>query len=1229
MKILSLHLKNLNSLKGEWCIDFTQAPFADNGLFAITGPTGAGKTTLLDAICLALYHQTPRLGPITQSSNEIMTRGTAESVAEVEFEVKGKTYRAFWSMRRARGNVDGNFQPADVELADVQSGKILAHQISPKIKEVEKITGLDFARFTRSMMLAQGGFAAFLNASDSERAELLEELTGTEIYGDISIKVHEHHSAAKQQLAELKAKAETVQLLGELEKQELLFLQNAFQQKRLWLDWRIGQNQQHAKWWEQLQVAQQGQQNGEQRLAAAKRAMEEASASLERLARSEPAGKLLPTWRLLEDLRTRTADLLRSLQTIQQSQSQLHKQLDESNGSLSRCRSELAAEKAKGAEQERLITQKVLPLDSKIQVKQERYQEACEDLKQNGEQVAQLDSQYQALLAQEHELQKELTQNQHYLAKHSQDAQLAGLVDAWGVRLTQIERQNHEQQKLAEELSLMQIALEAEATGQAELSAKLEVANNRYEEEKEKLSHSEAHWRQLNRQADSDQLRMQMQQHNQRWPLFHAATATQQKYLEAIQEKALNDTEHAQLTEQIVLLNGKVVEMRQAYSKQKQTLADLQQLITQEEQLAHFRRLLSKGEECPLCGATEHPKAGSNLDIPQTQQRVDAAAKELDNIELAGTEAKERLGSAQGRLQELEKRHSALRQALASGQLEWGNTMQALGLSLTIEAPEALHNLEAQWQSQVKAIEAQLLALQTAEKQWLQARDKFESLAKEKNELENELKLITQNIVNQKQNCSEKQKQVETIGLQVQQEQRTLSEEVTGKGHELPATDNAQWLQDKQQAAQRYKEKQQSAHELQQNLTIVSERLVSAKGKLSTAQTGLTAATQQKAVIEQELSELRDNRKAIFGNELVEQARQKSAQSISAAEDALEQAAATQKRVENEHIQVVSEQKVLSKSYDEAVVSCTSAEQEWQQMLKGSPFASQSEFELALLSPGQQEALTALKRSLEADLEKANTLLQQAQERVQILTNTENAGTWQKTPEQEVQQLLRELETQREAVITSNAQIGQRLQADKEESQRQQALLGQVAAQEQVFDDLSYLHALIGSASGDKFRRFAQGLTLDNLIYLANIQLDKLHGRYLLKRKDKAGLMLAVIDTWQGDVERNTKTLSGGESFLVSLALALALSDLVSHKTSIDSLFLDEGFGTLDTETLDIALDALDNLNALGKTIGVISHIEAMKERIPTQLKVIKKSGLGVSELDRQFRYIISKEVKS
>ncbi|SUB72986.1 Nuclease sbcCD subunit C [Pluralibacter gergoviae] len=138
-------------------------------------------------------------------------------------------------------------------------------------------------------------------------------------------------------------------------------------------------------------------------------------------------------------------------------------------------------------------------------------------------------------------------------------------------------------------------------------------------------------------------------------------------------------------------------------------------------------------------------------------------------------------------------------------------------------------------------------------------------------------------------------------------------------------------------------------------------------------------------------------------------------------------------------------------------------------------------------------------------------------------------------------------------------------------------------------------------------------------MWLANEQLSRLHGRYLLQRKASEALELEVVDTWQADAVRDTRTLSGGESFLVSLALALALSDLVSHRTRIDSLFLDEGFGTLDSETLDTALDALDALNASGKIIGVISHVEAMKERIPVQIRVRKINGLGYSRLDKGF----------
>ncbi|MBN1227893.1 MAG: AAA family ATPase, partial [Deltaproteobacteria bacterium] len=154
MKILHLRFKNLNSLKGEFVIDFNNSPLGQAGIFAITGPTGAGKTTILDAICVALYGQTPRLG--IGGAEDLMTRHTGDCYAEVEFAVKKKQFRCRWSQHRAKGRADGKFQPPEMELAemDTSSEKIIEDRKREIISRVEELTGLDFHRFTRSILLA-------------------------------------------------------------------------------------------------------------------------------------------------------------------------------------------------------------------------------------------------------------------------------------------------------------------------------------------------------------------------------------------------------------------------------------------------------------------------------------------------------------------------------------------------------------------------------------------------------------------------------------------------------------------------------------------------------------------------------------------------------------------------------------------------------------------------------------------------------------------------------------------------------------------------------------------------------------------------------------------------------------------------------------------------------------------------------------------------------------------
>ena len=202
---------------------------------------------------------------------------------------------------------------------------------------------------------------------------------------------------------------------------------------------------------------------------------------------------------------------------------------------------------------------------------------------------------------------------------------------------------------------------------------------------------------------------------------------------------------------------------------------------------------------------------------------------------------------------------------------------------------------------------------------------------------------------------------------------------------------------------------------------------------------------------------------------------------------------------------------------------------------------------------------------------------------------------------------------------SDNQEIGSiiaTLKNDSEQKEKLSELQTEIKKLKIEYERWEALNKAIGDAKGKRFAEIAHQFTLTELIAISNKHLKNFSARYLLDKTSDSKNFLFVRDAYMGMSKRSVHTLSGGETFLVSLSMALALSDLASRKTKIESLFIDEGFGTLDEQTLDKALNSLEQLHSdYNRTIGLISHVPEIKERINTQI-LISKSNSGYSTIE-------------
>ncbi|MGP5209756.1 AAA family ATPase [Psychrobacter alimentarius] len=1279
MRLIELRLKNLNSLKGEWHIDFADTAFTNEGIFAITGQTGAGKTTILDAICLALYGETPRINSISKSSNEVMTRQTAECFAEVVIDLNGSLYRCRWGQRRAYNKADGNLQDATHEIAKVykdesKEDELLESTLKHTKNKITELTRMDFQQFTRSILLAQGSFSAFLKAKADERADILEKITGTDIYATISAHVHDKKRTEEDMLHKLQYGLEGLALLDTEEenqlKADLQSHQNAqseqqqtiqdLSNKIQWLDSVTESKEKLRTYQHNLAQAQQMQQDflaDAKRLTAANKALEIDSQFGQLVYNRDNLKRLQDEQQQISDAKPRQEqDLAQATTNLEITQVQVQ--------TTSNALRDTLPDIAKARQLDTDIAQNQHALKETKQRQQalsistEHLRQEIDDHKKSAEQNKTQSAEVARYLTNNSELNNIESDIGNFERHCSRLKALlqdnADLIINKTSQQSDID-QHHSSLKTFHQHQETQVieekALQAQITAlQQEQAALTEVQSlSEMRDEQEQIDD-------LNRQLE--QIGLKAYKLNE----ISAQTKGIDTALPVLQNELTKLADIIDDTESTI---HSAKDKRQ--DKQKQ-LYLLQKVATLENHIAE----LKQGHPCPLCGSLEHPYGAnhphfvSDTETDQIQQHI----TELDTTisDLENTLSAHRISQAtkQHQLEQQQDQKNLLQDQARKLAID-------IKLSVSLMLDKNYSPFIAETIQILQPLETQLAILPLLESTKHQLAERkvslkdtlsnYETLAEKLTTIRDDISVLTQqkhkltsHLNEIETNIKVKSAGIENIDNSIQDnfsELTTLKDDIVqlltkyaagtfqtealtqirASQHTLQALtdsiDNHTVLNDVDYQAHIHTLRQQRAalitiknefnhyKEAQQTLTTALGRL---EIQIDTKQTQLDKnqheldqliqlVTEKTQVFEQ----LQKNRASVFADKDPDAEEKRFREGL---EQAQTKKISAQRQLDNtEHTlnQLLNKQKSLCEQITTVTETLSTQETIFLSALSASDFVDEADFTAARLPLDERNALGQQQQHIDYALKQAQNSLEETQKTLAAKQASPLTTEDKEILVQRKVQAQDEFNKRMELV----GAISQRLKDNEDKKDTQQAQMDAINAQKEKLQVWQQLHKLIGSSDGKRYRTFAQGLTFDIMISHANTKLQKMSNRYLLVRDDDNPLELNVMDDYQGGEIRSTKNLSGGEGFIISLALALGLSQMASQNIRVDSLFLDEGFGTLDEESLDIALDTLTSLQQEGKLIGVISHVQALKERILTQIKVEKLSG-GFSQITGQ-----------